>query len=55
MAPVRRRVADLRPGCNDEKGSALGDVDLTIVDAKNDSAKQVGQVENSWPRRWTRS
>jgi inositol transport system substrate-binding protein len=29
-----------------KKGSALGDVDLTIVDAKNDTAKQVGQVEN---------
>src|SRR5882672_5390712 len=29
-----------------KKGSALGDVDLTIVDAKNDTNKQVGQVEN---------
>jgi inositol transport system substrate-binding protein len=26
--------------------AAKGDIDLTIVDAKNDSAKQVGQVEN---------
>ena len=27
-------------------GAAHNDIDLTIVDAKNDSAKQVGQVEN---------
>src|SRR3989442_12763359 len=29
-----------------KKGSALRDVELTIVDAKNDTAKQVVQVEN---------
>ncbi|TMB10079.1 MAG: substrate-binding domain-containing protein, partial [Deltaproteobacteria bacterium] len=27
-------------------GAAHNDIDLTIVDAKNDTAKQVGQVEN---------
>ncbi len=32
-----------------------GDIDLTIVDAKNDTAKQVGQVENFLTQKWTPS
>jgi len=38
-----------------KKGSALGDVDLTIVDAKNDHG-QAGRASRELPaRRWTRS